>query len=169
MSDERSIRVEFTKYDGSLHWHHTARLLGEDVHGVWAGCPAGASMRRGQEPPVVFPQAFVMLFPRDGWWTASFNAAPHKTEVYCDIATVPSWPAPDTVTMVDLDLDVIRKRNGRIYLDDEDEFDEHRVRYAYPPQVVSAARASAERLLKAVRVNAEPFATVSRDWLARVD
>ena len=35
--------------------------------------------------------------------------------------------------MVDLDLDVIRMRDGRIILDDEDEFEEHQVRYAYPP------------------------------------
>ena len=33
--------------------------------------------------------------------------------------------------MVDLDLDVIRMRDGGI-LDDEDEFAEHQVRYGYP-------------------------------------
>lgn len=168
MSDERTIRVVYTKYDGSLHWHHNALLLGEDEHGVWAGARAGQSMRRGQEPLVVFPQPFVMLFPGDGWWTGSFNAEPHRTEIYCDIATVPSWPDPGTVTMVDLDLDVIRKRDGRIYLDDEDEFEAHRVRHGYPPEVVAAARDSAERLLKAVREDTEPFASVYRGWLARL-
>lgn len=168
MSDERTIRVVYTKYDGSLHWNHNALLLGEDEHGVWLGARAGETMRRGLEPPIVFPQAFVMLFPRDGWWTGSFNAKPHKTEIYCDIASVPSWPDPDTVTMVDLDLDVIRKRDGRVILDDADEFAEHQVRFGYPPEVIEAAQSSADRLMAAVRENAEPFASVYRGWLARM-
>ncbi len=168
MSDETTIRVVFTKYDGSLHWNHDALLLGEDGHGVWAGCRAGALLRRGHDHEVVFQEAFVMLFPREGWWTASFNAAPSRTEIYCDIATVPSWPDPGTVTMADLDLDVIRKRNGRVYLDDEDEFTEHQVRYGYPAGVVAAARGAADTLLAAVRRNAEPFATAYRPWLAKV-
>ncbi|WP_180935649.1 DUF402 domain-containing protein [Nocardioides ungokensis] len=33
---------------------------------------------------------------------------------------------------VDLDLDVVRGRTGRVWIDDEDEFAEHRVRFGYP-------------------------------------
>ncbi|GIH92225.1 DUF402 domain-containing protein [Planobispora siamensis] len=161
-----SVNVVYRKYDGSLHWHHRALLLGEDEHGVWTGCVPGSSGSRGHEPPVVWPQAFVILFPRDQWWTAVFNAQPDKTEIYCDITTVPEWRDGE-VTMVDLDLDVIRLRDGRVFLDDEDEFEEHQVRYAYPPHVVSSARAAAEHLLQAVATRAEPFAA-SPGWLARV-
>jgi uncharacterized protein len=168
MSDATTIRVVYTKYDGSLHWNHDALLLGEDAHGVWAGARAGALLRRGHDHEVVFREPFVMLFPRDGWWTASFNARPNKTEVYCDITTVPQWPDPATVTMADLDLDVIRKRSGRIYLDDEDEFAEHRVRYGYPPQVVEEAQRAADALMAAVRGRTGPFAGAHLPWLARV-
>ncbi|MFC7643941.1 DUF402 domain-containing protein [Streptosporangium lutulentum] len=126
------MNVVYRKYDGSLHWHHPSLLLGEDEHGVWIGCEVGSSARKGNGPPVPWRYACVMLFPRDDWWTASFNASPHKVEIYCDISTVPRW-SDGEVTMVDLDLDVIRMRDGRIILDDEDEFEEHQVRYAYPP------------------------------------
>jgi uncharacterized protein len=49
----REVRVVYTKYDGSLHWHMTMRYLGEDEHGIWLGVPAHSSVRRGAEPPVV--------------------------------------------------------------------------------------------------------------------
>lgn len=169
MTDHPGIRVVYTKYDGSTHWHHAALRLGEDEHGVWAGCPAGSPLRRGHEAPVIFPDPFVMVFPRDAWWTGSFNAAPNKTEIYCDVTTVPRWPDATTVTMVDLDLDVIRRRGGRIFLDDEDEFAEHQARYGYPADVVDHARASADRLMRAVADRAEPFADGYRPWLALLE
>jgi uncharacterized protein len=168
MTDEQTVRVVYTKYDGSLHWNHSALLLGEDEYGVWLGCPAGSELRRGYEPPVVYRQPFVLLIPRDGWWTACFNAEPKKTEIYCDITTVPRWPDASTVTMADLDLDVIRHRNGRIFLDDEDEFAEHQVRYGYPAEVVDSARRSADRLMAAVTANEQPFAGDYLRWLERL-
>lgn len=168
MTDEQTVRVVYTKYDGSLHWNHPALRLGEDEHGVWLGCPTGTAMRRGSESPVVFGHPFVLLIPRDSWWTACFNAEPNKTEIYCDITTVPRWPDAGTVTMVDLDLDVIRRRSGRIFLDDEDEFAEHQVRYGYPADVIDSARRSADRLMTAVTSRAEPFADAHRDWIKRL-
>jgi protein associated with RNAse G/E len=160
------VNVVYRKYDGSLHWHHPSMLLGEDEHGVWTGCAAGSGARKGNGPLVPWLHACVMLFPRDGWWTASFNALPHKVEIYCDISTVPQW-SDGEVTMVDLDLDVIRMRDGRIILDDEDEFEEHQIRYAYPPDVIENARATADRLMEAVRARTAPFGAAPH-WLSQV-
>jgi predicted RNA-binding protein associated with RNAse of E/G family len=106
-----------------------------------------------------------MLFPRDGWWTASFNAAPHRTDVYCDITTVPTWPGPDVVTMVDLDLDVRRRRTGLVEILDEDEFALHQVRYGYPAEVIEQAWAAAEWLATALTDQIEPFGSAYRHWL----
>lgn len=158
------VRVVYTKYDGTLHWNYTMYRLGADEHGSWLGLPANTTSRRGDEPPVTFAEPYVMLVP-DGWWTGMFNDRPARTEVYCDITTVPRWTAPGEVTMVDLDLDVIRRRDGTVFIDDEDEFTEHQLRYAYPPDVTAAARRSADDLYDLVRTNAEPFATGYHGWL----
>ena len=83
------VNVVYRKYDGSLHWHHQGLLLGEDEHGVWIGCVAGCSGSKGDEPLIPWPRVRDALPPRR-WWTACFNAAPHKVEIYCDISTVPS-------------------------------------------------------------------------------
>jgi uncharacterized protein len=165
----RDVRVVYTKYDGSLHWHRIMRHLGEDEHGIWLGARAGSTMQRGDEPPTVMEAAFVQLIPDGVWWTATFRADPARAEIYCDICTPPQWPDPAEVTMVDLDLDVLRLRDQRILLDDEDEFAEHQVRYGYPADVISNAEAAAAWLLDAVSAKAEPFGGAYRRWLDMVE
>lgn len=164
------VRVAYRKYDGTLHWNLRMRRLGEDEHGVWLGLPANSVMRKGHNPEVPLPEAHIVLFPPGAWWTAAFNAAPHKTEIYCDITTPPQWLSPTEVTMVDLDLDVLRRRSAADpILVDEDEFAEHRDRYGYPADVVAAARASADWLMRSVAARTGPFDGAHEPWLARVD
>jgi protein associated with RNAse G/E len=164
------VRVVYRKYDGSLHWHQRTRRMGEDEHGIWLGAPAGTVARKGEHgPAVVINTPGVVLIPRDGWWTASFNGAPHVTEIYVDITTVPTWPAPGEVTMIDLDLDVIRRRADRsVAIVDQDEFAEHQIRYGYPTDVIAEAEKTAAWLHGVMSDGTEPFATAYRAWLDQV-
>jgi protein associated with RNAse G/E len=161
------VRVVFTKFDGRLHWHARLARLGEDEHGVWLGATAGTAWQRGDEPPVTLAP-HVMLVPRAGWWVAAFNAAPAKYDMYIDLSSVPVWSGADEVTMVDLDLDVIRQRHdGAVRLLDEDEFADHQVAFGYPETIVRSVTDTAHWLLAQVSV-AEPFTGVYHSWLARV-
>jgi uncharacterized protein len=163
------VRLVFTKYDGSLHWHQTMQYLGEDEHGTWLGARSGATAQRGNEPPIRFDAPSVQLIPAGQWWTAVFNGPPARVEVYCDIATPAQWRSPGEVTMIDLDLDVVRMRaDRRVFVDDEDEFAEHQVRYGYPPDVISHAEQAAAWLLAAVTAGVEPFGSTSEAWLDKV-
>ncbi|MEU4228203.1 DUF402 domain-containing protein [Nonomuraea sp. NPDC026600] len=161
------VRVVFRKYGGALHWNHPAKVLGEDEHGVWAAAPKGTVARKGEGPPVVWKTTAIMLFPRDGWWTASFNSPPNRAEVYVDVTTVPEW-RDDEVTMLDLDLDVIRMRDGRLILDDEDEFAEHQVLLGYPEQMIARAEETARWLMGAVGERQGPFGGAHSRWLDRM-
>jgi uncharacterized protein len=166
----RDIRVIYRKYDQRLHWHMTARYLGEDQHGIWAGMRAGELIAKGDDEPIALPCATLSLFPHTGWWTAWFNGEPHEVTVYCDITTPPSWPAGDLVTMIDLDLDVIRRRaDGSVDIVDEDEFAQHREEFSYPPDVVEQAVAAADWLRDSLRADAEPFASTYRQWFAAME
>jgi protein associated with RNAse G/E len=162
------VNVVFRKYDGSLHWNYLATRLGEDEHGVWLGAPAGTALRRGEVVIELAEMDHVVLLPRDGWWTAAFNAPPKRTEIYCDISTVPAWTSAEEVTMIDLDLDVLRRRAGLVELVDEDEFAEHQVHFGYPPEVIDQARAAADWLVAAVTARQEPFGVAYEGWLRQV-
>ncbi|SKC67829.1 DUF402 domain-containing protein [Krasilnikoviella flava] len=168
MADD-DVRIVWRKFDGSLHWHHPMTRLGQDEFGVWLGAPAGTVYTRGERDLVVTVEDDrVVLFPRDGWWTAEFQAAPARLDAYCDVATPAVWSAGE-VTMVDLDLDVCRVREDMsVYVDDEDEFAVHQVRYGYPADVVEKAEAAAVWLTAALRDGVEPFGSHYRSWLDRL-
>ena len=162
-----TVRVVYTKYDGSAHRDYPARRLTEDDLGIWLGVPKGTpSVYHGR--PSIEQIPFVLLIPRDSWWTGMFNPPPRTSEVYCDITTPARWEG-DTVHIIDLDLDVVRRREtGLVELRDEDEFEDHRVQYGYPDEVVIQAQAAAAKLLVALGDGTEPFASQYRKWLADV-
>ncbi len=163
------VRVDFRKYDGSLRWHTTLRRLGDDGHGTWLGGTRHTAWRRGTLAPYFPKAAHVMLVPQMGDWVANFHAPPHRTALYVDVAARPVWTGTGLVTVVDLDLDVVRRRDtGTVELLDEDDFAEHQVRYGYPADVVAGARRTADHLLDAVTVAREPFGTAHAPWLARL-
>ena len=161
------VRVIYRKYDGSAHRDYPARRLAEDDLGVWLGVTAGTpSVYHGR--PSVEQIPFVLLVPHHAWWTGMFNPPPRTSEVYCDITSPARWEG-DSVHLVDLDLDVVRRRaTGLVELRDEDEFEAHRVSFGYPEELVVAAKAAARWLLTALGDGTEPFASAYRKWLAQV-
>lgn len=160
------VTVHYHKYSGALHWHYRAQRLGEDRYGVWLGVPAGAVLRRGSEAPVTMERGFVQSIAPGRWWTLLYNHEGHRVTHYIDVIRPPQWHGGDLVTMVDLDLDVVRRRDGNIELEDEDEFDHHRRLFGYPDWMAAKARGTAAALMLALEANREPFAATCRAWLA---
>ncbi|MCJ7780199.1 MAG: DUF402 domain-containing protein [Acidimicrobiia bacterium] len=163
-----TVRVRFSKWDGTPHWKFDMERIGEDEHGVWLWAPAGTELRRGSEKTIHVEQGFVKVITPNGWWTAVWNVGPcngsRSIEIYVDVITPAIWEG-DTVQMVDLDLDVIRRRDGSVEIDDEDEFEEHRATFGYPDHVVDKARTETARLAVAVECRDEPFGSVGERWL----
>ncbi|MGI8900396.1 MAG: DUF402 domain-containing protein [Nocardioides sp.] len=169
----QDVRVVFSKWGRRPHWEFDALRLGQDEHGTWLGGPPGTRLTR-PGADFVSPLGFVMLVPEDDAFVATFYA-PGSTdlpqgwvEVYVDITTVPVW-AGSTVSMVDLDLDVVRGRTGRVWVDDEDEFADHRISFGYPRDVVRLARTTRDRVLEAVTSRRPPYdGLVGPAWISRL-
>jgi len=161
------VEMRFAKWDGSPHWRYVVEPLGRDRHGSWFGGRAGIPMRRGPDEPIFLTHDFVMLVPADAWWIAFWNG-PGETDiaVYVDVTTPPVETA-DATDAVDLDLDVVRTRDGTVELLDEDEFAEHRARYGYPDDVVARAVATADDLVARISNRTEPFDETGTAWLTR--
>jgi protein associated with RNAse G/E len=103
-------------------------------------------------------------------WLGTFHGPGGKlgVAVYVDIATPPRWDG-GVVRTVDLDLDVIRMRNGWVVVDDEDEFAEHQVVLGYPPEVIALAEASRDRVHAAILDEDPPYDGSHRRWLRALD
>lgn len=162
----RRVRVESRKWPGDRHWHYEVVDLGHDRHGRWLALPPGGLVQRGDEPPKVNEGGFVMLVPEGAWWSVKWNAIPRRFAVYCDVQTPATWEE-GRVSMVDLDLDVVRFSDGTVAVLDEDEFEEHRAAFGYPEHVVDRARATAARLHLALEAGRPPFGADAAAWLAR--
>lgn len=160
------VDVRFTKWGGGRHWEFPLTVLGTDEYGVWAGARAGAYLWR---PAAQFTSRFdwVTLVPHEAAWAASFYDAPDQpVAVYVDMTTPAQWSGR-TVSLVDLDLDVVLGRDGSLFVDDEDEFELHQVELGYPADVVAMARRSADDVIAAIAEGVEPFATAGDRRLAQ--
>jgi hypothetical protein len=165
-----AVDLVLRKFDGRPHRQVTGRLLGSDAYGTWLGTPRGTviSYHYGARPTTLTSVDAVRLIPDGGWWMAMFQAEPAGREVYGDVITPARWTGPHEVTVVDLDIDVVRYRaDGRVEVEDEDEFAEHRVTLGYPAAVVDGALRGAAELRSALTRDEEPFAGHYRYWLAQ--
>jgi hypothetical protein len=86
-----------------------------------------------------------------------------SSQIYIDMCTPPVWQ-DSTVTCIDLDLDVVKKFDGSVYIDDVDEFEHHQIEYGYPPEIISMTEDSAERVFLAVKENQAPYDTTPERW-----
>lgn len=165
-----SVLIAMTKWGGSHHWQIPATYLGSDEYGDWLGIPAGTLMRRpGME--AVAEVAQVGLVPGAGSdveraWLATFHDDGGPVRVYVDMTTPPVWDGT-TVRAVDLDLDVIEDPDGRVWVDDEDEFALHRVELGYPNETVALAEESCRRVRELMETRVAPFHGVARPWFDR--
>ena len=163
-----TVHVRFSKWDGRDHWAFDMERLGVDDHGMWLWAPAGTELRRGSETPIEANHGFVKVITDGQWWTGIWNDGTptdgRSIRTYVDVITPAVWDG-DTVRMVDLDLDVVRRRDGTVEVDDEDEFEEHKVAFGYPEHVVDRARTEAAQLVLAVEQDKEPFGVVGDRWL----
>jgi len=167
--------VQWRKWDGSPHWRHECVYLGADDWGDWVGQPQGWLASR---PAASFRAAGpnVLLIPpaepgSDGALYAPSVNRDHPVRVYIDLGWDISWSEdPLLVTGIDMDLDVVRAVDGRgTWVDDRDEWEDHRVQYGYPPEVVAQLEALALDLESRVLDQLPPFDDAVPDqWLDRL-
>lgn len=162
------------KWGDRPHWEFATVPLGADEHGFWFGTPPGTAFRKpdalfvSEHPHVVLvPRPGLLAAPSTADWVATFYADPAPIHTYVDITT-PSVISADRVVTVDLDLDVVRPRDGAVWVDDEDEFAEHQVQLGYPPEVIRDATDICARVLRAVTDGEAPFDGVADRWLPLV-
>ena len=161
------LLFRWRKWDGSPHWVHECVYLGSDRWGDWFGqLPGWDSSRPGRVFRPEHPN--ITLLPPSGDYTYTHNAAPHHTRIYIDIAWDVRWQNGEP-TGVDMDLDVVERTDRGVYIDDEDEWDEHRALYGYPLDVVARLETLATDLEQRVLAHEAPFdAATADEWLLRL-
>lgn len=163
------LMFRWRKWDGSPHWVHDCVYLGADGWGDWFGQLAGwRSARPGRE--VITSGPNVSLVPPSGDYCLTFNQSPPaRYRIYIDLAWDLHWE-DELPTGIDMDLDVVDAVDERgLWIDDRDEWDEHRVAFGYPLEIVERLEALAVDLERRVAASVPPFDQATGDaWLARL-
>ena len=162
------VWVDLRKWPNREHYQFGVDWLGRDDHGVWLHAPPGTAVRRGQDEPWALLEGFLGLVPEDEAWVVEFYRDHPTMTTYVNIGTRPEWDG-SRLTQIDLDLDVIRLLDGTVEVIDEDEFEANRFALGYPAEVVESAREAAERAVRLMRREAEPFCNASDRWFALID
>lgn len=159
------VRVQYLKHPDTLHWTHDPMVvLGEDAWGLWLAATPDTWFRNHVDKEFAARGPAVQLIVPNAWWTLIRNDG-GTYPWYVDIV-VPAVVEDGVVTMVDLDLDVVEGADGLAFVDDKDEFEEHRVTLDYPDRWVDQARVTAARILLDLEARRGPFGAVADGWLA---
>ena len=163
------LRFRWRKWDGSPHWVHECVYLGSDHWGDWVGQRAGwRSARPGRE--LIALGDSVTLLPPGGEFASTINLDHPRVRIYIDLAWNVGWDAVtgDPVG-IDMDLDVVKALDERgIWIDDRDEWEDHRVAMAYPAEIVERLEQVAEDLERQVRGGVAPYDDMTAARWARV-
>lgn len=165
MSRYQTIEVRGFKWPHRPTGIAMASFLGEDTFGCWLGLSKGEpwwSADRSRSG--VFEESFVKLVPNGSFWSTCFNLADPIVDV--DIIQPVSWSG-NVLEEVDLELDILRSGDGRVYVRDRDEFERVRERWAMPNDISAQAEDTCARVRTLVEQEVEPFGAVGRAWLSR--
>lgn len=163
---------QWRKWNGAPHWRHECVSLGSDEWGDWIGQPVGwHSERPGAEFFAEAPNVTLVPASADFALTVNRNH-PKAMRIYIDLGWDIRWTDDPLLAIgIDMDLDVVRVDGDRgVWIDDRDEWDEHRVRYGYPAEVVGHLESLALDLEQSVRAQRPPFDDATADvWLDRLE
>lgn len=160
------------KWNGKAHWVVPGSYLGEDHHGWWIF--QGTNQFCSRPGAAFYAESdAVLLIPRSGDWVATFydDAHPNGVRVYVDLAVAHEWstirPGVTEFHVIDMDLDVVLTADRGVYIDDEDEFAEHRLAMNYPAHLVESLQSAADQLYQAVKAQQAPFDGTDVDWFTK--
>lgn len=142
------------KWDGSLNRRAPLRLVHRDGSGVWLWLARGTIVEQLHRS-YAHPCDAVAFVPAHGRWAATwlFDFEP---ALYVDITH--GVEIGDTaIRSIDVDLDVVRHRDGSVQLLDEDEFAAHITTLDYPPELVEQASATARAVADDLAAFRSPF------------
>lgn len=155
----RSLTVQAYKYDGSKHYSYPVQLLEATpalliVHGGY-GRPLSHPGRGMVNVPVP-NRSIEFHFINRRYNITAFEENGRFKGYYCNIIT-PTQLEGDLIIATDMDLDLKVHADYSYTVEDEDEFEERRVAWGYPPELVAECREALAELIRLVESRAYPF------------
>jgi hypothetical protein len=160
----KPFRVHSTKYDGGDHYRYPASVVREEANLLMLYKQPGTPIN-GYRGSFLAKYHTLEFYWSDQFynlsviWYANWQPRMH----YINVATPASW-ADGTLRYIDLDLDVVWFANGRVVLDDEDEFLLHQQKYGYPEDLIAQSWRSSRDVRELIAQRTPPFDGNAYSW-----
>ena len=155
----RTIRIEKTKYDGTVQRFCDGQLLDHVGSMLRVKVPAGTPAYVTREDRWVKSGDTALHCYFENRWYNVWHLREHIVAPnlwYANVA-MPARFDGATIRWVDLDIDIRCHLDGSLEVLDEDEFAQHRVELGYSDEVVERALAARDEMLQLARAGAFPF------------
>ena len=160
----KPFKVHSTKYDGSEHYRYPASIVREEPELLVLYKQPGAPINGYRGSFLAKYHTLEFYWSKHHYnlsviWYANWQPRMH----YVNVATPARWD-DGTLRYIDLDLDVVWFANGRVVLDDEDEFELHQRKYGYPQTLIDEAWASSHTVRELIARRTPPFDGAAYNW-----
>ena len=168
MTHEITVIRKIKRPEGILRW--PAYMISSDRYGLWLYSPKG-TICRGQSGTQVLENEVgrgnreeglpvLHLIPKEAWWIAAWCSL----HLHFDICTPPTLIGGEW-NYIDLELDPLVFPDGRVVIQDEDEFAAACETGLIPREEATGARTALEDVMRCLRSHTEPFGRVGWDKL----
>lgn len=132
------ILVKTYKYDNSLHYAwESERIIENEEYILLKSAPPRRLFHFSRNEIYEFDDYSLEFISKTKGYTINVDIKSTSKEFYCNICDKPKIEN-NTVTLIDLDIDLIIDQNYNAYYVDEDEFEINKVKYKYPPEIINS-------------------------------
>lgn len=156
----KTIDIVSIKYDASPHRQWQGKIVTVDDEGVLVYTKPGTVM---WEPNAQWETNGGYTYY---WWNRWYNAFKMLQDndmlrYYVHIATPPLWK-PGELHYVDLDVDVLANAEGRVWIEDEDEFREGIQQFGYNERIIRHVRRATDEVYAKLKEHGNPWPMLLR-------
>jgi uncharacterized protein len=157
-------QIAALKYDRRPHYTWPATFVEDDGNRLFLKTVVGGMLvhySRGFEEPQANPSD--LTFWRDRWYNVFTNYDPlgYLRNFYCNVA-MPLSLQGNTISYIDLDLDVRVYPDGSYKVLDEDEFAQHTIDFNYPKSLQERALQAVNEIITLAKSGAGPFSILNQ-------
>ncbi|MFW5788196.1 MAG: DUF402 domain-containing protein, partial [Halanaerobiales bacterium] len=152
------IRIKSVKYDGQVHYEWSSEIVDKNKEYIVVQSKPGRELVHHSRGEIfTFDNPAIEIFSFRDWYTVSANFNENKVEsYYCNICK-PAQLKNGILSFLDLDLDLVKRKNEDWKVVDEDEFLENMQIYGYPEQLVKRIRRELNNLQDKLEKGEFPF------------
>lgn len=156
----RTIVVRACKYDGSEHRRWPAQVLRQEGSLVVLDAKFPVEIIHDLLGTIACGTHSLEYYWLDRWYNVFRFAQPNGElrNYYCNINVPPTF-ADDTLSYVDLDLDILVAPDFSYQLLDVEDFEENAKLYGYSREVQESARRAVDELVRMIQTRAFPFSS----------